>query len=262
MSRQRLAALSLGLLAVTAGCSFLAPTPESYTSTYDYAVGLDANATLRDATVRVPLPVVDGATAVNASAVAPNGTVEGGFEARVVATRYGPMLELAADEFVVEPRYYRVVEADGVGRREEITRTEYDPTNPDHHVVDHRTVGASVTVDAPYPLDTRAPVGTEPTFYAADAVTRVPAACSLPYDDAATCLAYDAPVYLAYDAPANTSVDGVVTVSGSNEWFAGGWTGNAYADRVTVAATGPQDGWTNASGETETGRGDYPTPGR
>lgn len=262
MSRQRLAALSLALLALTAGCSFLGPTPDSYTSTHDYSVGLDANTTLRDVTVRVPLPAVDGATAVTASVVAPNGTVEGGFAARVVASRYGPMLELTADEFVVRPRYYRVVEADGTGRREEITRAEYDPDDPTHHVVDHRTAGVRVSVGASYPLDTRDPVGTEPTFYAPGAVTRGPAACTLPDDDAAACFAYDAPVYLSYDAPANASVEGVVTVTGSNEWFAGGWTGNSYADRVTVAATGPQDGWTNASGRTETRRGTYPTPAR
>lgn len=262
MARRRLALASLVLLTLTAGCTFLAPTPDSYTSTYEYSVGLDSNATLRDATVRVPLPTADGSTPVNASVVAPNGTVEGGFAARVVETRYGPTLELAAEEFRVRTRYYRVVEAGGVGRQEEITRAEYDPGNPDHRAVDRRTVGVRVAVDAPYPLDTRAPVGTEPTLYAADAVRRAPAACELPYDDAAACLAYDAPVYLAYDARANASVAGSVTLTGSNEWFAGGWTGNSYADRVRFAATGPQDGWTNATGTTETGRGNYPTPAR
>jgi hypothetical protein len=254
--------LVLALLTFTAGCSVLAPTPESYDSHYNYTVGVDANATLREVTVRVPLPQVAGAPAVNASVVAPNGTVEGGFEVSVVETRYGPMLELTTDEFVVEPRYYRVVEEGGLGRREEISRAEYDPDDPAHSVVDHRTVGVRVAVDAPYPLDTRAPVGTEPTFYAANAVRRAPATCSLPYDDATTCLAYNAPVYLSYDAPADASVDGVVAATGSNEWFAGGWTGNSYADRVQFVATGPQDGWLNASGHTEAGRGTYPTPER
>jgi hypothetical protein len=112
-------------------------------------------------TVRLPLP--QGGT-YDAAAFAPNGTADG-FDTAVVETEYGPMLELTAESFVVETRYYRFVEEDGLGRREEIDASEYEPSNPDHRKVERRTATVSVTRTATYPIDTRVPVGAVPTFY-------------------------------------------------------------------------------------------------
>jgi hypothetical protein len=260
MSRPRLALLVVALLAVTAGCSFLGPSPDSYTSTHDYTVGLDVGASLTDVTIRVPAPQLEGAAAVNATTIAPNGSVDGAFDAALVETAYGPMLELTADSVEVEPRYYRFVEEDGVGQREEISESEYDPSNPDHQKVDRRSVGVTVTRPAEYPIETRTPVGAAPTFYADDAVTRGLVTCDLPYGDESACFGYDAPVYLSYDTAGDAHVAGSVTFTGSNEWFTGGWTGNSYYDLVQFNETGPQDGWVTADGYTETGRGRYPAP--
>lgn len=260
--KTRLLPLLVALLAVTAGCSFFAPNPDSYTSTYDYSVGIDADATLEGATVRVPLPQVGGESTYNASVVAPNGTVDGAFEASVVDTEYGPMLELTAEEFTVQTRYYRFVEEDGMGRREEISESEYDPEDPNHQKVDRRTVDVSVTRDAEYPIETQTPVGTAPTFYAESAVTRSLAECSLPAQESAVCFDYDAPVYLSYDTAEDATVGGSVTFTGSNEWFTGGWTGNSYYDSLSFNVSGSQDGWVSADGYTETGRGNYPSPER
>lgn len=260
MSRRSLTILLLACLTLTAGCTFLGPSPDSYTSTYEYTVGIDANTTIQNATIRVPLPQTNGATAVNASVVAPDGTVDGAFGAAVVETEYGPMLELTTDELRVETQYYRIVEEEGQGRREAISRSEYDPSNPNHQRVAFRTVSVSVSVNTEYPIETRAPLGTEPTFYTDDAVTRNATECRLPNQGESVCFGYDAPVYLTYDAPANASVSGIATFSGDNEWFTGGWTGNEYTDRVQFAATGPQNGWITADGYIETGRGNYPSP--
>ncbi|EJN57587.1 hypothetical protein [Halogranum rubrum] len=260
MSRRALSILLLACLTLTAGCTFLGPNPDSYTSTYDYTVGIDANTTIQNATIRVPLPQTNGTTAVNASIVAPGGTVDGAFDAAVVETEYGPMLELTTDQLRVETQYYRIVEEGGQGRREEISREEYDSSNPNHQKVTFRTVSVDVSLQAEYPLDTRAPLGTEPTFYTDDAITRNATECQLPNRGESVCYTYGAPMYLAYDAPANASVEGIATFGGYNEWFTGGWTGNEYTDRVQFAATGPQNGWIAADGYTETGRGNYPSP--
>lgn len=260
MYRRSLSILLLACLALTAGCAFLGPNPDSYTSTYEYTVGIDANTTIQNATIRVPVPHGTDSPVTNTSVIAPNGTVDGAFDASIVQTESGPMLELTTDELHVEPRYYRIVEEGDLGRREEISESEYDPSNPDHQRVAFRTVSARVSVNAEYPLETRTPLGTEPTFYADEAVTRRATECQLPSQGESVCFAYDAPVYLAYQAPANASVDGIATFGGNNEWFTGGWTGNEYSDRVQFSATGPQDGWTTADGYTETGRGNYPSP--
>lgn len=98
MNRTYLPILLLACLTVTAGCSFLGPNSDSYTSTYEYTVGVDSNAT-----IRVPFAQVNDTTATNASAIAPDGTVEDSFDATVVETDYGPMLELTTEELRVEP---------------------------------------------------------------------------------------------------------------------------------------------------------------
>jgi len=256
MSRRPAIVLLLAALTLTAGCSFLAPNPDSYTATYEYRVGVDATATLEDVTVRVPLP---RGGASDPAAFVPNGTVDG-FDTGIVETTHGPMLELTADEFAVETRYYRYVEEDGLGRREEIDESTYDPSNPDHQKVSRRTVTVSVTRRATYPIETRTPIGTEPTFY--PGATRDLTTCSLPNRGETTCFAYEAPIYLDYDTAADTNVSGHVTLHGSNEWFAGGWTGNSYTDRVGFDVAGPRSEWVIVNGTTEVGRGNYPSPER
>lgn|GEM_PF-2782043 len=240
---------------LTAGCAFPATASDSYTSPYDYHVGVDATGTLSDVTIRLPL--TQGGASADADAFAPNGDVDG-FDASVVDTEYGPMIELTANEFAVETRYYRFVEEDGIGRREGIDESEYDRSNPDHHRQERRTVTVSVTREATYPVETRAPVGESPTFDP-DA-TRELTDCPVPYRDETAWFAYDTPVFLSYDAAADARASGGVTVSGSNEWFTGGWTGNSYGDRMTFTATGPRDEWLVANGTTEVGHGTYPSP--
>ena len=260
-------------LAVTAGCSFFGPQPESYTSTYDYSVGIDADETLRNLTVRVPMAQLDGTPVFEASDVAPNGTLDTTFDGstttnrsfndtfgvEIVETRHGPMLELTADRLTVETRYYRFVENETVGRIEQIPKSEYDASDPTHSKQTRRTVATSVVLDVSYPIETQSPVGASPVFYTGG-VQRALVDCRLPYQAETACFDYRAPVYLSYDTAGNASVDVSATFTGSNEWFSGGWTGNDYQDRVHANATGPQDGWVQAAGHTETGRGRYPTP--
>ena len=253
--------LALGLLVLlvlTAGCAFPGVQPESRAGVYDYTFGLDAHGGLSNATIRVPLPADGGESALNASVLAPNGTVDGAFEAGVVETEYGPMLELRAEEFVVEPRYFATVEEEGMGRRVEISEAEYEPDDPTHSKVEFRSVDVLVTVEAPYPVDTETPVGDEPLLPAAS--DRVATACEFPTTDDAACFDYDAPLYLSYDAAEGTRVDTIVTFEGRNEWFAGGWTGNGYRDAVDYRATGPQSGWVTAGGHLVVGNGNYPSP--
>lgn len=262
MSRNAPLTVLVAVLVFTAGCSFLAPNPESYSSTHYYSVGMDLGANVSDVTIRLPIPQQEGAATYNVTTLTGNGTVEGVFDATVVETDRGPMLELTADAVTVEPRYYRFVVEGDTGQRERIAASEYDPSNPDHQRVDRRSVAVSADRQVDYPLETRAPLGESPTLYADDAVTRELAACDLPEQESTTCFTYDAPVYLSYEADADVTVAGSVYFEGTNEWFAGGWTSNGYVDRVDFNETGPQDGWVTVEGHTDTGRGQYPSPER
>jgi hypothetical protein len=258
--RDRTITLLVACLVLTAGCSFLAPNPDSYTSHHYYSLGVDLGGNVSDVTIRLPVPQQDGAATYNVTTLTGNGTVEGVFDATVVETDRGPMLELTADEVTVAPRYYRFVVEGDMGRRERISEREYDPSDPDHQQVDRRSVGLRADQQVEYPIETQAPLGASPTLYADDAVSRELTACGPTSMESATCFAYDAPVYLSYEAGSDVRVTGVVSVEGSNEWFAGGWTGNSYVDRVRFNATGAQDGWARFEGETETGIGSYPAP--
>lgn len=261
-ARRAFLALSLAALVLTAGCAlpFTGPDPDSFGATYDYHFGIDAYGNLTDVTVRAPLPSGPNGTPLEASVLLPDGAVRDRedrkvFDARIVDTEFGPMLELTADRYEVVPRYFATVEEDGVGRQVEISADEYDPENPDHRKVDFRSASVSVTIRGEYPIDTRSPVGSEPVFH--DTSARTVTACDTPTTDEAVCYAYTAPYYLSYDADPETRVQTFVAFEGYNEWFDGGWTGNSYRDHAGVNVTGPQDGWLEADGELLTGNGRY-----
>lgn len=221
----------VALLVLSAGRTLPGVDPESRAGAYDYTFGLDAYGTLSNFE-SVPLPAEDGASVPNASALAPNGTVDGSFEASVVDTRYGPMLELRTEEFVVEPRYFTTTEDDGMGRRVEISEAEYDPENSSHSKVEFRSVDVLVTVGAPYPIDTETPVGDEPLLPTAG--ERVATVCEVPTTDGASCFDHDAPVYLECDAADDARVDTIVAFEGRNEWFDGAGPGITTARRSTT----------------------------
>lgn len=260
--RRAVLALSVAVLVVTAGCTlpFFGPEPDSFDATYDYSFGIDVYGNLTDVTIRAPLPVGPNGTPLEADVLLPDGAVRDYddrkvFDARIVDTEFGPMLELTADRYEVVPRYFATVEEDGVGRQVEISAAEYDPENPDHRKVDFRSASVSVTIEGAYPIDTREPVGSEPVFHNTSARTVVD--CDTPTTDSATCYVYDGPYYLSYGADGETRVQTFVVFEGYNEWFAAGWTGNSYRDSVGVNVTGAQDGWLDGDGELLTGNGNY-----
>jgi hypothetical protein len=255
-------ALAVALAVVTAGCTlpFLGPDPDSFGATYDYSFGVDVYGNLTDVTIRAPLPVGPNGTPLDSEVLLPDGAVRDRddqrvFDARIVETEFGPMLELTADRFEVVPRYFATVEEDGVGRQVEISADEYDPENPNHRRVDFRSASVSVTVRGEYPIDTRSPVGSEPVFH--NLTARQVVDCPTPTTDGATCYAYEGPFYLSYDADPETRVQSFVSFSGDNEWFAGGWTGNSYRDHLEVEANGTRDDWIVGEGTLLTGDGNY-----
>ena len=243
-------------VAVLAGGLFLLGEyfyQDSYASEYEYDVRVTTNGTLTDATILVPAPALEGESIVaaelddGAHAVRPEGV-----SSRIVETEHGPMLEVAVDEFVVEPEYYRFVEEDDVGWTEEIDADEYDPDDPDTFVRDQESVELTLWLESDAGIDTREPVGAEPLLEPRVDVTET--TCE---SGAERCYAYASRTFLEYEADPTTAVSASVTFRGENSWWTGGWNGNWYEDRVTVEATGPQSGWGAASGELEAGWGSY-----
>ncbi|TMT87334.1 hypothetical protein E2L06_12370 [Haloterrigena sp. H1] len=254
--------LGIGLLAVVivaalliGGLVVLSETlaEDSYTSEYSYDVEITTNGTLTNATVLVPVPVSDGEVSVT-------GALEDGdyyaqpdaFSSRIVETDRGPMLEVTADEFVVDPEYYRVVEEGEMGRTEPITADEYDPDDPDMFVRDRDQYELTLRIESDERIETREPVGTEPVLEPRVDVTET--AC---LDGAERCQEYTGFVYAEYDADPSTDVSIRVSHRGENSWWVGGWSGNWYSDEVTVALGGSQADWIAVDGSLEAGQGSY-----
>ncbi|QFU81265.1 hypothetical protein [Natronorubrum aibiense] len=226
---------------------------DSYTSEYSYDVEVSTNGTLTNATILVPVPAADGEVSVA-------GALEDGdyyaqpeaFSSRLVETDRGPMLEVAVDEFVVEPEYYRVVEDGELGRTEPITAEEYDPNDPDMFVSEREQYELHLRLESDDPIETRDPVGTEPVLEPRADATET--AC---LDGMDRCLEYTSVVYAEYDADPSTEVSIRVTNRGENSWWVGGWSSNWYTDELAVELTGPQADWIAVSGDLEAEQGSY-----
>jgi hypothetical protein len=262
--------LVFGLLLV--GLSVLGQqrVEQSAESTYEYRVTLSTDQSLENATVYVPMPTADGDTELAAQFVQ-NVRYERNvpalrdyepdpapvnFTYERVETEHGPMIAISADRIEVSRVYYRVVENGTMGWRERISPDEYDPTDPAMGVRDDGSFTFTVTLRSEERIETANPVGTAPTL--TPQYNRTAVACRFGTDtERHRCYEYDSRVYAAYDTTPNATVYVSTELSGRNEWFSGGWTGNEYRDRTSVELLGPGRGWYVASGELEVGSGNY-----
>lgn len=245
---------------------------ETTESTYEYDVTIATDDTLEDVTFYVPLPV-DAETGSSelgehfveevryerhAPAVEgydpPADDVE--FDYEVVQTDNGPMLAISTDRIEVSRVYYRTVENETLGWHEQIDPEEYDPNDPLMGVQDDGSFRFSIRVAADDTIDTTNPFESEPLL-APKSDLRETECRPAPPTETTRCYEYDSLVYAAYEADAETTVYVAAGLTGSNEWFSGGWSGNEYRERTHVELIGPQSGWVGTTGELEVGTGSY-----
>jgi hypothetical protein len=225
----------------------------SVTHTYRYEVALDINASVSNATFIVPLPVAGEGTIVE-DAIAGGGMagVSAGWNLTVLTAGDTAMLRITAADIV--PAAKRTPVAVPVGE-EPIPPEETPEAGPVSF-----PVMMEITVPVEDPIETASPVGTAYLLSPAFNLTTVP--CSFPYpeDRAPDCYRYDSRIYADYDADETTTVTIRAGIDGSNSWWAGGWTGNAYRDTVTLTLTGGSQGWHRAEGSLVAREGIYRWP--
>lgn len=222
----------------------------SYESEYTYEVTLSTNGTLSNATIYLPVPATTDAADLGAAAVERGTDQSGPLSYEVVETERGPMLAVSAPEYAVTPEYFRFVERDGRGERVEIDESEYDPDDPSMMVNDSRSVRFEVTVPVDRSVDSATPWTGEPLLRPRS--DRRPTDCDVPVADWLQCYAYDTAVYASYETGDDTEVYASATLYGTNAWWVFGWSYDQYRDDVTVTLDGPQDGWTETTGQLET----------
>lgn len=243
---------------------------ETTESTYRYDVTVAADDTLEDATFYVPLPVdAESGTSDLGEYFVEEGryerhapTVDGyespadrvEFSYDIVETDHGPMLAISTDRIEVTRVYYRTVENGTMGWHERIDPEEYDPDDPSMGVQDDGSFRFSVALAATDTVDTAGPFDDEPLLTPKSDLREVD--CQYP-SEMARCYEYDSLVYVTYETDPETTVDVAAELSGSNEWFSGGWSGNEYREWTHVELVGPQSGWIVTAGELEVGTGSY-----
>lgn len=84
----------------------------------------------------------------------------------------------------------------------------------------------SVSVRTDRSVDTADLAGTEPLL--APGLGRRETTCRDPHFETQRCYTFDSRVYLSYDAPADARSSVRVELSGRNEWWVFGWSGNDH----------------------------------
>jgi len=227
--------------------------PGSVEHAYRYELTLQPDATLTNVTVYVPLPVADGSSPVGAAVVSdsPLAELPANWTTRVVQTDSGPMLAVEVDR--LPPRY--------------VTRPQPQPL-PTGETPVTPTPGPTVTVLDAYHLtvelpanrtiDTRTPLGSEPTLQPREDARTV--TCTGGVTGETTCAQFETRLFATFDAPANATTSLSVSYEGRNTWFAGGWTGNSFEQRFYAELAGPSQGWVVVPVDERVGFGNYPTP--
>ncbi|GGN07583.1 hypothetical protein [Halarchaeum nitratireducens] len=243
--------------------NFTQPVEESYTHEYEYRASVTPNATLTNATLYLPVPAEANGTRVGAAVVdprsVPNASVtrDATLSYALVDTPAGPMLAVDAARIPAKTRTAPdptpLPTSDGPASDGPTTTADPAPAPGNHSVTDPYTV--TVTLRTNHPIDTRSPVGDEPVLVPRRNAVEV--SCDDPGAGDATCRNVESAVYADYDAPANASVEVFVSLTGSNWWFAGGWTGNEYHQYGSVDLTGSQDGWASMNVTERVGFGTY-----
>ncbi|MFC7135725.1 hypothetical protein [Halobaculum litoreum] len=258
-------AVVLVVLLVAAGAvgfgvyRFVQPVPESYSHTAEYRAYVQPNATLTNVTLYLPLPVENGSSPVGDAVVAGSpGAVDAppDWTVAVVDTDYGPMLALEFAELT--PAYRerpppRPITDDGATDTPSAATPTAAPGTTPIRTLDYYLVNVELAFDDP--IDTRSPADSEPVLRPRLNATETD--CPVPAGEDAACRSFGTRLFLSYEAPADATLDVLVTYEARNDWFAGGWTGNAFRQTAGVVVSGDGPGWVAVRGEEETGVGTY-----
>jgi hypothetical protein len=273
-TKQALVVLVVGLvvlapLALLAILAFPPAALYSHYSSYSYTTSVSTNATIEDVTLLVPFPT--GAD-VGPDPVGDLWIYDGDgdrvtdWDAAIVETATGPMLQLRADRLVGEDRYVLWTRAPNGSV---ISREEIGPDGIPDNMTDRELVPAPTTysiawqVTVDHDIETRHPIGNGSFIAPVSNVTETQ--CAYAWDESDRCASFTAAVSVTYETagPATVTV-GEIRFEGWNEW--GFWLSNSFNtfETTTTAAvyTDGRQGWTSVDGHLHAGMGRYDGPPR
>lgn len=191
----------------------------SFTSIYDYDVILTTDSTLSNATLFLPLPVINNTSSVGVDTVKHHfNNNDPSWEYALVDTEHGLVLSMKNEKA--------------------------------------RSIDLSTMVFSNQTIDTMNPLGNEMVLMPKYNLTHNVNASGA-YSRASEQFDYESRVYASYETSSNANTSISIYLDARNEWWIGGWQSNNYREKVEIILSGSQDGWTAVNGELVTGEGTY-----
>jgi len=249
MNIRTLASAVLVLIVIAGGLIYFESgriKAESISHSYRYSVILDPLGSIHNATIMVPVGVVNGYSPV-ADAIE-HGAMSG------VPDGWHLMLLTSNDSI-----YLKMTSPEMKGRNNPVPVPIQVKEGVEIPIDDGiiYPMKLETTLDSESEIDTRSPFGKEPLLEPKYNLTGIHCGFPHPEDMQVSCSRYTIPLYCSYTAEDNATLSIEVLMEGENTWWLGGWTGNSYSDRVNINFKGPQDGWNTAEGSFIYGLGRY-----
>jgi hypothetical protein len=204
---------------------------ESYMSGYYYRVEIyrveiDTDSVLHNVTLYLPLPVLGESLGIGDEIIAGNASKPDDWDCSIIETEHGKMLKITAEKIAPE-----------------LILNEINVQLP----VDHE-------------INTKDPIGNEPLLLPMYNVTKI--TCDFPFpneqDAQVNCYSYESRVYVDYESSPDAEVSIYIDIdlTGRNDWWVYGWSGNNYRNKVNLTSSG-RHGWCVALGKLVEGEGRY-----
>ncbi len=191
----------------------------SLRSSYDYDVILTTDSTLSNATLYLPLPVINSTSSVGMDIVEHHfNNNDPSWEYALVNTEHGLMLSMKNEKA--------------------------------------KSIDLSTMVLSNHTINTMSPLGNEMVLMPKYNLTHNVNASGV-YSRTSEQFDYESQMYASYETSSNANVSISIYLGARNEWWIGGWQYNSYWETMEIKLSGPQDGWVKVNGELVTGEGTY-----
>ncbi|MDF1557331.1 MAG: hypothetical protein P1P80_04010 [ANME-2 cluster archaeon] len=223
----------------------------SVMSAYDFRIALNTDSKLENLTFYLPLPVYMNESKIGDEAIIQNTEYSQGWDLSMIETEHGTMLKLTAIELEPELHQLSELKPSGFGQSEDIPTGEV-------HSFTRGSIEVYVSMEADHVIDTKNATLNEPILF--PKYNMILSDYNAPYPSSGIppkTWMYDSFIYADYTASSDANVEICVSMEGHNERWRGGWTYNAYRDRLCTTFTGERHGWISVTGELVEGEGRY-----
>jgi hypothetical protein len=229
---------------------------------YNYQLTIVPNANLSNITLYMPIPIGNNTSYIDQDIIEQYSNDYPSWEFALVDTEYGQMLSMSMDN--ITPTFYsEPIEKAVSGSPDEIELTyiesnTYSEETPNAQPI----IDLSGSVIVNETINTEDPVGNSavlmPKYEIIEDVDAEKTRIDMQNHPNAKIYNYNSMIYAQYDATSDAKVQLSIYSDGYNEWWSGGWESNNFRESIIVSLSGPQNGWSQVTGELITGEGNYP----